>query len=339
MAINKLALLRYKTIDNCLRNRQKKWTLEALVEAVSEALYEYEGISSGVGLRTVQLDIQNMRSDKLGYNAPIVVTDKRYYTYEDKNFSITQTNISPYDLEKIGEAVKILNQFKGFSHFEDLSETVTKLENKILRKQNAQATYIDFEKNALLKGLEYLDPLLDAVKNKTVLSIDYQSFKAKMAESITVYPYLLKEYRNRWFVLCRNKKRKVISVLALDRIQKIEPLTTEKFVEAEDFEVSTFFDDAIGVSKSLNQKPQKIVLKADRYAAPYILTKPLHSSQTILKEAENELIFSLEVVFNFELEREILGFGENITVLSPRTMRNRISSRIATMLGNYNLEK
>lgn len=331
MSKNKLALIRYKTIDQCLRNRQRKWTLENLVDAVSDALYEYEGIDSGVGVRTIQLDIQNMRSDKLGYNAPIVVLDKKYYTYEDKNFSITNSNISPQDLEKIGDVVKVLNQFKGFSDFEDVSEIVTKLENKIIHKQNKQQTFIQFEKNDLLKGLEWLDILLNAVKSKKVLDIDYQSFKAKSASKETVYPYLLKEYRNRWFLLCRNRKRKAINILALDRIVNITENTTEKFVEADDFDPTTFFDDTLGVTKTLHQKTQKIILKANHRIAPYILTKPLHASQNILKNTETELIFSIDVVVNFELEREVLGYGESLTVLAPKTFRQRIIDRISLM--------
>ena len=37
---------------------------------------------------------------------------------------------------------------------------------------------------------------------------------------------------------------------------------------------------------------------------------------------------SIPVVLNFELEREILGFGENIKVLSPRFLVKKISRRI-----------
>lgn len=73
MALNKLALIRYKTIDHCLRLRHRKWTLEDLMEKVSDALYEFEGIKNGISKRTIQGDIQLMRSNKLGYNAPIVV--------------------------------------------------------------------------------------------------------------------------------------------------------------------------------------------------------------------------------------------------------------------------
>ena len=88
MPANKNALIRYKTIDNCLRNRYRRWTLDDLVEACSEALYDMEGIKKGVCTRTVQMDIQMMRSDKLGYNAPIEVYDHKYYRYADKDYSI-----------------------------------------------------------------------------------------------------------------------------------------------------------------------------------------------------------------------------------------------------------
>ena len=65
MPANKNALIRYKTIDNCLRNRYRRWTLQDLVDACSEVLYEMEGIDNGVSVRTIQGDIQMMPSDKL----------------------------------------------------------------------------------------------------------------------------------------------------------------------------------------------------------------------------------------------------------------------------------
>ena len=94
MPANKNALIRYKTIDNCLRNRYRRWTLDDLVEACSDALYDMEGITKGVCARTVQMDIQIMRSDKLGYNAPIEVYDRIYYRYADPEYSITEMPLS-----------------------------------------------------------------------------------------------------------------------------------------------------------------------------------------------------------------------------------------------------
>ena len=109
MPANKNALIRYKTIDRCLRNRYRRWTLDDLVDACCDALLDMEGITKGVCARTVQMDIQIMRSDKLGYNAPIVVYDKIYYTYADPDYSITEMPLSMDDCKLIKEAITLLD--------------------------------------------------------------------------------------------------------------------------------------------------------------------------------------------------------------------------------------
>lgn len=336
MPINKLALVRYKTIDNCLQNRFRKWTLDDLIEACSNALYEYEGITKGISKRAVQLDIQNMRSEKLGYNAPIVVTDKKYYSYEEKGYSITNTPITQQDLGTLNEVLHVLKQFNGFGYFQELNSMVTRLEDKLYKQQHKGKSYIDFEKNELLKGLKHIDPLHKAIINKRTIEITYQSFKVTMPQVIVLYPYLLKEYRNRWFILGVNKRGMATMILALDRIEHFKELTKEKYEKAP-FDVNTYFDDVIGVSKMPNQKPQVVVMKINKENAPYVITKPLHNSQKVLKEEADGIIFSIEVIWNFELEREILGFGEAVHVLSPKRLSGKLISRLKQAVANYRL--
>ncbi|MBR1466451.1 MAG: hypothetical protein IJ607_08835 [Bacteroidaceae bacterium] len=112
MPANKNALIRYKTIDRCLRNRYRRWTIEDLVDACSDALYELEGIRKGISLRTVQADIQMMRSDKLGYNAPIEVYDLKYYRYADPDYSINEMPLTYDDFRLIKKAIELLAQVK-----------------------------------------------------------------------------------------------------------------------------------------------------------------------------------------------------------------------------------
>ena len=97
MPVNRNALIRYRTIDKCLQNRRRKWTIENLLDACSEALYEYDGIDKDISMRTIRLDLQAMRSDKLGYNAPIIVTEKKYYSYENEDYSITNIPLTAQD--------------------------------------------------------------------------------------------------------------------------------------------------------------------------------------------------------------------------------------------------
>lgn len=78
-------------------NHYRRWTLDDLVEACPEVLYYAKGKTKGVPLITIQNDIQIMRSDKLGYNAPIEVYEHKYYRYADNNDSITNIPMSHND--------------------------------------------------------------------------------------------------------------------------------------------------------------------------------------------------------------------------------------------------
>jgi predicted DNA-binding transcriptional regulator YafY len=335
MPVNRNALIRYRTIDKCLQNSRRKWTIENLIDACSEALYEYEGINKDISMRTIRLDLNAMRSDKLGYNAPIIVTAKKYYSYEDAAYSITNIPLTTQDLGILQEVSHLLKQFKGFTHFNEVSEMVNKLEDKIYSEQHQQAPIIDFEKNELLTGIQWLDILYKAIVNKNTLLLTYQSFKARSANDIIFYPYLLKEYRNRWFVLGMKKQGKEIITFALDRIQNITPQDKELFIQHKNFDPHTYFSNILGVTRNVAEKPTTILFWASSYHAPYIKTKPIHASQKIMEEAKGGTHFSIEVIPNFELERELIGFGEGIKILSPNNMVRQIKRKVRLMKELY----
>ncbi|MNL31859.1 hypothetical protein D3C87_1536730 [compost metagenome] len=96
-----------------------------------------------------------------------------------------------------------------------------------------------------------------------------------------------------------------------------------------------YFDDLLGVTKSEKDRGQKVILKVDKLTAPYVLTKPLHHSQQLLSEDGEGVVIRIDVVLNFELEREILGFGECMKVLSPRLLASRIKKRLVQSAAQY----
>ncbi|MCX2744167.1 WYL domain-containing protein [Mangrovivirga sp. M17] len=335
MPVTRNALIRYKTIDNCLRNRQRRWTLDDLIDTCSEALYEFEGIDKGVSRRTVQMDIQMMRSEKLGYNAPIIVVDRKYYTYDDPDYSITNIPLTDKDLNKLTEVTNILRQFKGFSHFKELSGMVQKLEDKIHVSKTNEHPIIDLEKNENLKGLEYIDPIYHSILNKKVLELEYQSFKARKSNTFFFHPALLKEFRNRWFVLGKKNERSGYVLLALDRINDLK-ITNNKIIQFDQSEITDFFKHVIGVSTG--GPLHEVILLIDHSNAPYVLTKPIHHSQEIISKSDEGVTIKLHLQLNFELEREILGFGDRIKVLSPPRLRSIIKQRLNHSIDLYNTE-
>ncbi len=337
MAINKNALIRYKTIDKCLQNNNRQWTLDNLIEACSDALHEYEGRDINVSKRTVQLDIQMMRSDKLGYNAPIVTYNRKYYKYEDPEYSITDIPITENDMNVLSETLEMLKQFKDFSLFSELSGIIQRLEDKVYTEKTHQAPIIHLDKNDKLKGLEHLDILYQAILKKLVLKITYQSFKAHKASEIILHPFILKEFNNRWFLVGKTSPKKPILTFALDRIIAIDFDTNIPYLN-ENFDGDSYYKNVIGVTVA-NTRAERIQFWVDKQNAPYIITKPFHRSQRLIEHTDDGVIFNIFVQINFELERMILGFGNSIEVLKPKKLRDRMQQKLEQALSRYDQNK
>jgi len=330
MSSNKNALIRYKTLDKCLKNKYRKYTLEDLIDECSEALFEFEGKESFVSKRTVQLDLQNMRSEKFGYEAPIEVYDKKYYRYSDPDYSIHNISVNESDLKAMNNAVQILKQFKDFSMFKDMNGVIQKLEDSI--HATNQKSIIHLDKNEQLKGLEHIDILYEAILNKKVLRIVYKSFTARESNNYVVHPQLLKEFNNRWFLVCFHKRK--MYNLALDRMESIEAEENTSYID-KNLDGDEYFKDIVGVTVSDTMKPRNVVFFVDSSNAPYIKTKPLHKSQEIVDESENGTIFKICVQINYELERLLLGFGNCLIVHQPRKLRLRMQEKFKDGLKNY----
>lgn len=333
MPVNKNALIRYKTIDNCLRNPYRRWTVEDLVDACADALYDFEGIRRGVSLRTIQGDLQMMRSDKLGYNAPIEVYDHKYYRYSDRNYSIMNLPLSHNDIETMTEAVNLLRQFEDFDHFSEMSDVVSRLQDN-LAIARGKKKIVDFERNSNLKGLRYLNPLYNHIARRETLKIEYQSFSARKPYAYTVFPHLLKEYRNRWFLFCTNTKGMLYN-FALDRILSIQTEPDIAYKDNPNFDPDTYFNDLIGVTKWGNAT--EITFWASREQALYIATKPIHPSQKINqdKTKDGSKVFSVIVEPNWEFFSLMLGFGPGVRILSPNSVVREIKRKIKKAAEQY----
>lgn len=335
MPKNRNQLMRIHTIDACLQRRNRLWTIEDLVEACEDALYEYEGIPE-ISSRTIRRDLQLMRSEKLGYCAPIIVKDRKYYTYEDPDFSITKLPLSEKDLTELSSALDIIRHYSTFNSLSGQEDIITRMQDKVQSQgNNSQVVFI--ETNNRLKGIELLGVLYDHIVKKTPLSINYRSFSARNNSVQHISPYILKEFNNRWFVLGYSHFTKGIRILALDRIIGIEEDKENPYIENSFFNPQTYFEDIVGVTRNVKDEPQEVKLNIDPETAPYIETKPLHCSQQITNRFEDGSIqIALNIILNLELERLILGFGSHIEVISPQLLRDKIARHFLKANRIYN---
>lgn len=335
MASNKNAQTRYHVLDKCFANPMKKYFIGDLIEACNKTLLEIDPDSNGIKRRQLLEDIKYMESAE-GWNAPIDHCREGkgvYYRYSDPNFSIDSQPLNQAELEQIRSAMQILSRFKGMPQFEWVNELAPKMEQTFLLEKTDQ-TIISFDNNQFLTGIEHLGTLFHAILYKKALNIRYQSFKSEAAKEYIIHPYYLKQYNNRWFLFgCHEGFRKITN-LALDRIVAIVESDTA-YSPNHEYDFEEYFEDIIGVTRHENAALQLIKLRFDLPMAPYVLSKPLHGSQKVILNNESELIVSIEVIPNYELETLILSYGDRVKVLEPEGFQKVITGRLERAAGLY----
>lgn len=336
MAINKHQIIRYNKLDRCFKNTGKEYSIDDLLEAVNEAILDYDSSSSGVEIRSLRGDIRFMRSEA-GFNAPIETLRSSsgfyYYRYSDKNFSINNSPLNDTEAEQLKNAISILQRFEGSPEFEWVNQLGPLLNDKFGLKDQSQKV-MSLESNIDYKGHEYITPLFNAIINKCVVKVRYEPFN-KPEYLVTFHPYYLKQYNNRWFVFGYNEfNQNQYWNLALDRINgEIEK--TNKDYRRDTTDWKDFFEDIIGVSKDPNKQIEEVKLLFNKEQAPYIQTKPLHWSQKNNVLEDGSLEVRIKLIINYELEMKILSFGEKVKVIAPQALLSIISNRINLLNKNY----
>lgn len=331
MPDNKKALVRYQVYDNCFRNKGRRYTWKDLVTKVNEVLEEY----GYQGIRKTQFydDIKFMQYSH--WQAPIVKTKDGkwvHYSYEDKSYSINNHLLSEEDVNQLKSALSILSRFQGMPQFEWVHEMIAVIESKMGLVTQAKEI-ISFDANIDYVGLKHISRLFDAIAHRRVVEITYQRFSESQAEKFTFHPYHLRQYNHRWFVLGFYPEKGVPRWnLALDRILQIQELDEKYVHDTTDWD--DHFFDIVGVTRKPG-KCEEVKLLFTSEQAPYIETKPLHPTQKHNRNEDGKLEVTINVVPNFELEMQILSFGEKVKVLAPENLRERIVSRLQSSFSQY----
>ena len=334
MPVNKEAFIRYRLIDLCLRNKRNPFPNSQDLMDVFE-----EKLGKTFSLRTIIGDVKAMKEDEaLGYNAPIKFSRKEGgYHYTDPNFTIASVSLSDKDIQAIEFATSVLHQYKGVGIFSQFDDAVDKILNTIsikdIFKEAEIQNIIQLEKVPFFKGSEWLSLLLSAIKEHEVVSFVYQKYNSTQEKELLVHPYLLKEYRNRWYLIGLTDRKNLISTYGLDRISKLK-ITKDKFRYSHDFDHQIYFKHAYGIT-TFEGKPEVIHLTFNTSYGQYILNQPLHETQKTLIDDENEIRISLELGITPELIQDILGMGKNVKVLQPAVLVKQIQKNLSQTLGQY----
>lgn len=331
MPKNKGALIRYRVINRCLLDN-KYVTREKLVKACEDAMD-----IRPIGERTIEADIHAMRHDtRLGYFAPIGMEKGRGYFYEDDDYSIDNIPLNREELDSIVFASKLLEQYRGVDILRRFTGSVQKLVDALkvyrLNEEDSEMDYIELEGVEEDRGRKYMDALIEALRNRQVLKIGYRSFTSQKDITHIIHPYLLKEYRNRWYLVGYNEKYEGIRTYALDRFVSLQEEPSVAYTDT-GFDAARYYENVVGISV-LEEDPVDVEIAFTEMQAQYVNTQPLHKSQQYVGKEDDRHVFKYKLVPNYEFVSQILGWREEAMVLRPESLRKEIlgiSKRIQAM--------
>jgi len=338
MPSNKNAIIRHRIIDQCINNKRHRFpTLEFLADYCSEIL------ETNISTSTIEKDIAVMKKNPpIGYNAPIVYSKKnKGYTYSEIGFSIAELNLQDEEWDALRFSAQLLYQYRDvpiFSNFKNAIERINtrfslgiQLDDPILDQR------VQFETSNSASGMEWIDLIYNAIKNKFPITFSYQNIYKKKTSSYTLNPYLLKEYRNRWYVIGWSSERDDYLTFALDRMLSLEVINvkqTADFKQRAAFNPKSFFHYATGIMEG-NTKPEIIELIVSDPISKLVMLEPLHSSQKLISEKTDEIHISLKLFLNEELYLRLLSLGPWCKVVKPTSLKTTMKELVQQMGKQY----
>jgi predicted DNA-binding transcriptional regulator YafY len=333
MPLNKDALTRYRLIDERIRNTMRgRPSLDELIGYVQDKM------EKSISRRTILLDLKHMReSAELNYFAPIAFDrQKKGYYYEEEGYSIHNIPVTEYELQGLEIAVGILKQFHNLPIIQQFEDAVLRIADsvRVRGKASEHPGILHLDAPPSYKGLEWIPEIAEAIQQRSVLRIRYQSFERGEPREYRVEPYHLREYNNRFYLVARNSTQAgaALRTFGLDRILEIWP--TYDHFEDRAFDETSYFKNTIGITVG-EGAPEKILLSFTPHQAKYVKAQPLHASQRVVRDDAKECQVELELVINYELMMILLSYGSSMKILKPARLVKRFREELEAMRRLY----
>jgi predicted DNA-binding transcriptional regulator YafY len=263
---------------------------------------ELQGCDFLISKRTFQRDLNSIRSI---FNIDILFdfSQRVYYLDVDQQQEVNKRILEAFD---IFNALNISERLSDHIHFE---------------KRRSQ-------------GTEHLYGILHAIKNQVQVSFTYQKYSEDSLSARMVEPYALKEFKNRWYILANDLKDESVKTFALDRISELE-ISKKKFQFPKDFNISEYYRDCFGIMGPNEDIPEEIILSLDPVQGKYIKSLPLHESQEILIDTDDELRIKLTLYITHDFYMELLSMGEDVRVIKPASLIKKLKTTYYNCLSLY----
>lgn len=346
MPVNKDAMARYRIIDRMLADPHKDYT-------TADIKYAVELECPHVSMRMIQKDIKALEED-FGKKMLRNKGGRGTVRYEDQAEPLFYQELTEDEEEILKEALKSLGEFEGLDNFKWLEVLKKKLN---MTQEKKVRPIISFAKNDCLQIPEnLLGKLYSAISRKKAIRFGYRKFQdaGQPFSQVTVYPYQLRQYNNRWFLLCNPVgdeaypfNPELIYNYALDRMDgKVEYIEDLPYIDTP-VDIDARFDEIVGVTYKKDVEVRDIFFAVKPQSLNYVQTKYIHPSQDeVNPETEKEFkkkypslkdykFFVISCRPNIELFSVFASYRDAIIIVEPIDIQQEMKRYLTAAIQDY----
>jgi predicted DNA-binding transcriptional regulator YafY len=277
-----------------------------------------------ISAKTVHRDVEFMR-ERL--NLPIEWDGGKngyYYTRPVTNFPTM--HFTEGELVALVVAEKALQQYRGTTFEKPLLSAIKKMEESLpdtisLSLSDVHQT-ISFRTSAeQILDLEIFDALAKATAAQKQIEFSYRKPGEKQTEQRRVDPYHLANINGEWYLFAYDHLRKDIRTFVPARIKSIKQ-TGKTFSRVAGFSLEQRLRNSFGVHSGKDKFD--VVLRFSNKAADYIREKRWHDSQELKEVKGGGVELRMKLSSLAEVERWVLSWGGNATVIKPTELVDSI---------------
>lgn len=287
-------MLRLMHISNLLQEKKKIGaTYEDVKKHLEEQHYDEKGYDNDLAFseKTFKRD-RNLLQELFGIEVQFKRSTMTYQIIDDENLE---------DSKGIFDNILLLNAYKQ-----------TTDHSKIMLFEKRQAS-----------GLHHLDGIIHAIKNSKIISLQYKKFWEMSPHKKVLQPYALKEFRNRWYLIANEDDGKdfLLKTYGLDRITDLD-IHSKRFSKKE-IDLDALFVNSFGIVSTIHEKPEEIILSFEQKQKGFVKSLPIHHSQKILVDNNEEYRIELTLVPTYDFYQELLTHAERLKIIEPKNVRKK----------------
>lgn len=204
--------------------------------------------------------------------------------------------------------------------------------NSLLNESAGMKDRIIFEN--VPSSQKHLTTVIQAMRDNKVLEVRYKSYRKEEEEDLTLEPYCIREFKNRWYLYAHKVGIEGPHMYALDRML-IAEVGEKSFKMPSKFNPAKYFSGVYGTRVYPDMKPEFVTLKTTAMQANYFRSLPLHSSQEEIERTDEYSIFRYFLTPDYDFKQDVLSFGTSVEILSPEHLRKEITDIINILTLKY----